>query len=144
RRRAQSFVGALECRQQHRDGLDHNDPGHGLYCGDLLCSGQVDWLSRNVGLHSGGSGRMGDFTLTGPGLLRIAATLSLVMLEACVSDRDPPAVGDPSFYRSMASAGAALDAPTAASMISGYRSNNGLDAVTVDPACTRHQHACSN
>src|SRR5437016_8262862 len=59
------------------------------------------------------------------------------MLAACVSDRDPPAVGDPSFYRSMASAGAALDAPTAASMISGYRSNNGLDAVTVDPALMR-------
>jgi uncharacterized protein YkwD len=33
----------------------------------------------------------------------------------------------------MADAGAQLDAATAASMISGFRSNNGLSAVAVDP-----------
>src|SRR5262245_42223158 len=76
---------------------------------------------------------MAVLTLNG-GLVRVAAGLSLAMLAACVSDQDPPASGDPSFYRSMASAGASLDAPTAASMISGYRSNNGLSAVTIDPA----------
>ena len=42
--------------------------------------------------------------------------------------------GDPTFYRSMAAAGAQVDAAAAASMISGYRKNNGLGAVTVDPA----------
>ena len=49
-------------------------------------------------------------------------------------DRDPPASGEPSFYRSMAASGAQVDAAAAASMISGYRKNNGLGAVTVDPA----------
>ena len=34
--------------------------------------------------------------------------------------------GEPSFYRSLATADAKIDAATAASMISGYRGNNGL------------------
>lgn len=55
-----------------------------------------------------------------------------VLLAGCAADRDPPP-GDPSFYRSMASAAAQLDAPMAASMISGYRRNNGLTEVAVDP-----------
>jgi uncharacterized protein YkwD len=57
-------------------------------------------------------------------------------LSACAGDRDPPP-GEPSFYRSMASAGAQLDAATAASMISGYRRNNNLTEVTVDPELMR-------
>jgi uncharacterized protein YkwD len=36
-------------------------------------------------------------------------------------------------YVSMAAAEAELDAPAAASMISGYRANNGLSAVSIDP-----------
>jgi uncharacterized protein YkwD len=40
----------------------------------------------------------------------------------------------PSFYRSLASASGQLDANAAASMISGYRANNGLGAVSIDPA----------
>jgi uncharacterized protein YkwD len=64
---------------------------------------------------------------------RLAAA-ALLALSACAADRDPPAPGEPSFYRSMASAGAQLDAATAASMISGYRRNNGLTEVSVDPA----------
>ncbi|HEY2186419.1 MAG TPA: CAP domain-containing protein [Xanthobacteraceae bacterium] len=44
-----------------------------------------------------------------------------------------PVVEEPSFYRSMAEQGAQLDAATAASMISGYRANNGLGTVSVDP-----------
>jgi uncharacterized protein YkwD len=40
-------------------------------------------------------------------------------------------------YKSMAQPGAQLDDAAAASMISGYRSNNGLPAVTVDPELTR-------
>jgi len=39
----------------------------------------------------------------------------------------------PSFYTSMANASARLDANAAASMISQYRQNNGLGAVTIDP-----------
>jgi uncharacterized protein YkwD len=56
-------------------------------------------------------------------------------LGGCASDYDPPA--QPSFYRSMASHGAVLDAATAASMISGYRQNNNLQPVTLDPELTR-------
>jgi uncharacterized protein YkwD len=59
--------------------------------------------------------------------------MAMALLAGCAADRDPPP-GEPSFYRSMASAGAHLDAPTAASMISGYRRNNGLSDVTVEPA----------
>jgi uncharacterized protein YkwD len=80
---------------------------------------------------------MSEFALTGSGAMRVAAAFTLVLLTACVSDQEPPTAGEPSFYRSMASAGATLDAGTAASMISGYRSNNGLTAVAVDPALTK-------
>jgi uncharacterized protein YkwD len=66
-------------------------------------------------------------------VMRLAGVLLLPLLAACASDRDPPAA-DPSFYRSMASAGSHVDAATAASMISGYRRNNGLGEVAIDPA----------
>jgi uncharacterized protein YkwD len=65
----------------------------------------------------------------GAGLAAIAA---LALLAACAGAGDPPA-GEPSFYRSLAETGAQVDAATAASMISGYRGNNGLTAVSVDP-----------
>ncbi len=64
---------------------------------------------------------------------RLLVAFAPVLLAACASDRDPPP-GDPTFYRSMASAGAQIDAATAASMISGYRRNNGLTEVAIDPA----------
>jgi uncharacterized protein YkwD len=53
-------------------------------------------------------------------------------LGGCTADRPPPS-GEPSMYVSMAAAEAELDAAAAASMISGYRANNGLTAVTLDP-----------
>jgi uncharacterized protein YkwD len=65
---------------------------------------------------------------------RITGVLSVTLVAACAADRDPPATGEPAFYRTMAAAGAQLDATSAASMISGYRKNNGLGAVAVDPA----------
>ena len=69
-------------------------------------------------------------------MFRPAATLLIgalaVALAGCASEVAPPE--QPTFYRSMASPGAELDATTAASMISGFRQNNGLGAVTVDPA----------
>ncbi|HEX2216192.1 MAG TPA: CAP domain-containing protein [Xanthobacteraceae bacterium] len=53
-----------------------------------------------------------------------------------LSDRPPP-TGEPSFYRSLAQPGARLDAAAAMSMISGYRRNNGLSSVVLDPALMR-------
>jgi uncharacterized protein YkwD len=44
---------------------------------------------------------------------------------------------EPSFYRSLARPGAQLDTEAAASMISGYRRNNGLGTIHVDPVLTR-------
>ena len=43
----------------------------------------------------------------------------------------------PSFYKSMATADAKVDAKAAASMISGYRRNNGLGLVTLDDKLMR-------
>ena len=68
--------------------------------------------------------------------MRSAPTTALiaglaVVLSACAGDVGP--AEQPSFYRSMANPSAELDATTAASMISGYRQNNGLAAVTLDP-----------
>ena len=62
----------------------------------------------------------------------LAALLAASTLAGCFGERDL-STGDPSFYRSMATANAEVDANAAASMISGYRKNNGLPAVTVDP-----------
>jgi uncharacterized protein YkwD len=57
--------------------------------------------------------------------------LILAGLAACAKSELP--TEEPTFYRSLAQPGATLDAAAAASMLSGYRSNNGLPAVTVDP-----------
>ena len=62
----------------------------------------------------------------------LAALLAVSPLAGCIGERDL-STGEPSFYRSMATANAEVDANAAASMISGYRKNNGLPAVTVDP-----------
>src|SRR5450631_2733101 len=64
---------------------------------------------------------------------RLLAVLALAGLCGCAVDRPPPPTGEPSMYASMAAAEAELDAPAAASMISGYRANNGLAAVSIDP-----------
>jgi uncharacterized protein YkwD len=45
--------------------------------------------------------------------------------------------GQPSFYQSMATADAKVDAKAAASMISGYRRNNGLGLVALDDKLMR-------
>jgi uncharacterized protein YkwD len=66
---------------------------------------------------------------------RLAAVAALTGLVACAGD--PLPAEQPSFYRSMASAEAQVDGPTAASMITGYRHNNGLGAVEVDPELMR-------
>ena len=56
-------------------------------------------------------------------------------LVGCAGDYKPD--GMPSFYQSMATADAKVDAKAAASMISGYRHNNGLGVVTLDDQLMR-------
>jgi uncharacterized protein YkwD len=62
--------------------------------------------------------------------------IGLAALGGCAGSAPPPA-GEPTFYQDLAHTGVTLDAAAAASMISGYRSNNGLAAVTVDPELMR-------
>ena len=79
-----------------------------------------------------------------PNALRAGlSVLAAALVVACAGDRDPPGSGEPSFYRSMAASGAQVDAAAAASMISGYRQNNGLGAVVVDPELMKAAEAQS-
>lgn len=67
-------------------------------------------------------------------MIRIfAALLGLLALAGCGAMDKPPSNEQPAFYLDMAHGGARLDSAVAASMISGYRANNGLGPVTVDP-----------
>jgi uncharacterized protein YkwD len=61
--------------------------------------------------------------------LVVAALGCALALGGCAGG---PETGEPSFYRSLATSGAVVDAEAAASMISGYRANNGLGPVVVD------------
>jgi uncharacterized protein YkwD len=79
---------------------------------------------------------MGDIRLAPRFVVGSLVAAALVGLVACASDRDPPPV-EPSFYNSLASADAKIDSGMAASMISGYRTNNGLSSVSVDPELTK-------
>ena len=69
-------------------------------------------------------------------MTRIAATLLVLLMVSGCADTQVPK-GQPSFYRNLAQPGAELDATSAASMISGYRANNGLSGVSVDPELMR-------
>jgi uncharacterized protein YkwD len=68
-------------------------------------------------------------------LFAAGVLLSAAGLAGC-SDNPPP-TGQPSFYHDLAQDDAVLDANAAQSMISGYRGNNGLGAVTIDPELMR-------
>jgi uncharacterized protein YkwD len=57
------------------------------------------------------------------------------ILAACTEN--PPPSGQPSFYIDLSQPGTTLDANAAQSMISGYRGNNGLGPVVVDPELMR-------
>jgi len=59
------------------------------------------------------------------------ALIAVAMLAGC-SGFSPPA-GLPSFYQNLAHEDAVVDAAAAQSMISDYRSNNGLGPVSIDP-----------
>ena len=71
-----------------------------------------------------------------PTLALAFAAFVLAGCGAFVSDRDPPPATEPTFYRNLAKGGQ-LDPAAAASMISGYRRNNGLSAVALDPQLMR-------
>jgi uncharacterized protein YkwD len=64
----------------------------------------------------------------------LAVLAAAGVLAGCASE--PPA-GEPSFYRSLAQKDSQVDAAAAQSMISGYRGNNGLGPVTLDPELSR-------
>lgn len=67
---------------------------------------------------------------------RFAALAGALMLAACAA-QETPVPSEPSFYQSMARPGAVLDTAAAASMVSGYRRNSGLDPVAIDPELNR-------
>jgi len=63
------------------------------------------------------------------------AVACVAALAGCAGESPPPS--HPTFYQDLAQPDAAIDAAAAASMISGYRGNNGLGPVTVDPELMR-------
>jgi uncharacterized protein YkwD len=63
-------------------------------------------------------------------LARAALLGCLLALAGCAFEQVPS--GEPSFYRNLAKGGQ-LDPAAAASMISGFRQNNGLTPVSLDP-----------
>ena len=68
-------------------------------------------------------------------LVWCGVAMSVAALGGCADNAPPPA--EPTFYQDLAHSDAAVDAAAAASMISGYRGNNGLGPLTVDPDLMR-------
>jgi uncharacterized protein YkwD len=62
--------------------------------------------------------------------LLLPLLMGLTPLAGCLGEAPPV---QPAFYASLASEDAAVDAAMAASMVSGFRANNGLGGVEVDP-----------
>jgi len=67
----------------------------------------------------------------------LCALLIALGLAGCASEPETQNNELPSFYVSLASTRAEVDAKAAASMISGYRRNNGLGPVTLDKELMR-------
>ena len=67
-------------------------------------------------------------------LFGCGALMGLAALGGCAGNAPS---GLPSFYVDLATTDATLDAGAAQSMISGYRGNNGLGVVTLDPELMR-------
>jgi uncharacterized protein YkwD len=67
------------------------------------------------------------------GLSAAGWALSVALALAVAGCASEPLPSQPSFYQSLAHEGARLDPEAAASMISGYRRNNQLGDVTLDP-----------
>jgi len=70
-------------------------------------------------------------------LLTLMALAACAGLAACAVGGTYAPKSEPTFYRNLTQPGAQLDDAAAASMITGYRANNGLPAVTLDPELTR-------
>jgi uncharacterized protein YkwD len=68
-------------------------------------------------------------------LCACAVAIGAAALFGCTGNSIPE--GQPSFYQDLAGPAATLDADAAQSMISGYRRNNGLGVVTLDPELMR-------
>ncbi len=87
-----------------------------------MVGGQGDWRAQGISLPMNW-------------VRSFLVVLAFGMFAGCAGEYVPR--DQPSFYSNLAQPGAQLDAAAAASMISGYRTNNGLSAVTLDPALTR-------
>ncbi|HEY4821309.1 MAG TPA: CAP domain-containing protein, partial [Xanthobacteraceae bacterium] len=70
-------------------------------------------------------------------LTRKTVSIAALALALAGCAAETPPAGQPSFYRSLAGPAAELDAVAAASMISGYRQNNALGGVALDPTLMR-------
>jgi uncharacterized protein YkwD len=68
-------------------------------------------------------------------LAACGVAIAVALLHGCADNKPPPE--SPSFYRDLSQPGMVLDEQAAQSMISGYRANNGLGAVNIDPELTR-------
>jgi uncharacterized protein YkwD len=68
-------------------------------------------------------------------LLNLAVVGGAVFLSACT--QTTKIADQPSFYRNLSGPGSEVDSQAAASMISGYRQNNGRGPVTIDPVLTQ-------
>ena len=82
-------------------------------------------------------GRCAGITTIRPSLaLSLAgAAICIAVVAGCAGGEAPS--GQPSFYQNLAQPDMTVDPAAAASMISGYRSNNGLGPVSVDPDLMR-------
>jgi uncharacterized protein YkwD len=72
-------------------------------------------------------------------MLRLCALFLALIAPAGCASYEPK--GEPTFYRNLARPYEKLDAAAAASMISGYRHNNGLPSVALDPQLMRMAQA---
>lgn len=70
--------------------------------------------------------------------LRLLSFAAALAFAGCAEAPAPVQIsGEPAMYRSLAAAGAQVDADSARSMISLYRANKGLAPIAVDPGLQR-------
>jgi uncharacterized protein YkwD len=70
-------------------------------------------------------------------LVLCGVVTGVAALAGCAGDTNTAPPSEPTFYQDLGQPDAKLDAAAAQSMISGYRSNNGLGAVVVDDELMR-------
>jgi uncharacterized protein YkwD len=104
--------------------LEHRPPS-----GKLRSSPDRQMRWRSPRFPRSAASRLGTLALCG-------LAIGVAALAGC-GESAPPSSGQPTFYQDLAQTDAAVDAAVAQSMISGYRSNNGLGPVVVDPDLMR-------